>query len=203
MSWKVSPLLVPLIREVQNKHPGMVIETIGDTAHQEEQSDHNPDQWGYVCAGDFMISPKFTIADAQFLFTRLRQINDMRLAYSIYDRRIVSSTVDPWKPRIYNGKDPHTGHVHVSVRHSPTPRPTTSWHIYNDTPKEVPPMPIDWDSPTVQAINFFYAEAYRASQDKATTPYPATGTPTAQARADRAARNAYVFTSHSDGVDPE
>jgi hypothetical protein len=62
---------------------------------------------------------------------------------------------------------------------------------------------VDWTNPTVQAINFFYSEAYRASIGKAATPYPSSGTPSAQAVKDRQARNAYAFTSHADGVDPE
>lgn len=64
---------------------------------------------------------------------------------------------------------------------------------------------MDWSNPVVQALNFFYSEAYRAEQGRAKLPFPAPGTraPTAQEQADRAARNAYVYLSHVDGVDPE
>jgi hypothetical protein len=69
-------------------------------------------------------------------------------------------------------------------------------------------VPVDWSNPTVQAINFFFSEAYRAEQGKAKTPYPSeavlkTRAATPQEKADRAARNAFIFTSHVDGVDPE
>lgn len=63
---------------------------------------------------------------------------------------------------------------------------------------------VDWTNETVKAINFYFSEAYRAQQGKASSPFPPAGTsPTPQQVADRAARNAYVYTSHVDGVDPE
>lgn len=130
MAWQVSPILAPLIAEVKAKNPGMTVFTIGDTAHQAEPSDHNPDQWDYVCAADFMIGSSFTAADAEFLFDRINQVRDSRTAYAIYNRRIESRTVQPWVVRSYSGTDPHTNHVHVSVVHGSNPHPTTSWGIY-------------------------------------------------------------------------
>jgi hypothetical protein len=65
------------------------------------------------------------------------------------------------------------------------------------------PVPMDWRNETVKAINFFYAEAFRASQGKAASQYPKDRPATDQEKADRAARNAFVYTSHADGVDPE
>lgn len=133
MSWTESPILVPLITEIRGAHPGMIIGTIGDAAHRDEVSDHNPDQWDFVCAADFMIGPRYTRADAETDFdaiTDLIRSGDKRAAYAILDRRIVSSTVSPGVVRGYAGKDPHTGHMHVSVPHGANPHPATSWHLY-------------------------------------------------------------------------
>jgi hypothetical protein len=132
-TWEVSPILVPVITELKGKHPGIVIGTIGDQAHRAEVSDHNPDQWGYVCAADPMIGPHFTEADAEDLFDRITAFirgGDRRAAFIVYNRRIVSSTVQPGVIRKYTGSDPHTGHVHLSVPHSSNPRPTTSWDLF-------------------------------------------------------------------------
>ena len=149
-AWEVSPILAPLIAEVKAELPGVqVVGTIGDEQHAEEDSDHNPDEWGFVCAGDFMKGAEFTAADAEYLFDRITEMiraGDKRCAYAIYNRRIVSSTVSPGVVRTYTGDDPHTGHVHVSVPHGSQPHPTTSWHIY---PPEAPTMaltPADLDA---------------------------------------------------------
>lgn len=138
-SWRVSPILVPLIAEEKTQHPFMVVGTIGDQAHQDEtQSDHEPDQWSFVAAGDFMIGTAknpstFTASEAEYLFDRITAMirgGDKRCAYAIYNRRIVSSTVKPGIVRTYGGTNPHTDHVHVSVPHGSQPHPTTSWGIY-------------------------------------------------------------------------
>jgi hypothetical protein len=142
--WSVSPILVPLIREVKAEHPGIVVGTIGDPDHQAEVSDHNPDQWDFVCAGDFMLGAHFTAADAEHLFQRLRALRDPRIAYVIYNRRIFSRTVSPWKVRAYTEDDPHTGHLHISVVHGSNPHPTTSWNIY--------PAPLEDDMPTAEEV---------------------------------------------------
>jgi hypothetical protein len=131
-SWKVSPILAPLIADVKREFPGIVIGTIGDPAHRAEKtgSDHNPDQYGFVCAADFMYGHGFGATQAEALFRRLIALRDSRLAYEISNRQIVSATVQPYKVRAYTGTDPHTGHVHVSVNHAQSPRPTTSWNVY-------------------------------------------------------------------------
>lgn len=137
--WSVSPILVPLIGEVRDEHPGIVIGTKGDAVHQTEVSDHNPDQWGFVCAADFMIGSAFTAADCEYLFDQVTEMirgGDKRPAYMIYNRRIVSSTVSPGIVRGYVGTDPHTGHGHVSVPHASRPHPTTRWGIYDMTPAQ-------------------------------------------------------------------
>jgi len=151
VSWEVSPILAPLIADVKAKHPGMTVGTIGDEAHQEEgtQSDHNPDQYGFVTAADFMIGTDFSVQDAADLANRLRVLKDGRTAYVIYNRHIMSGPSDPagddWEWRSYDGSDPHTNHVHVSVFHSSDPRPTTTWNVYPVPTTNEVDMPLNDD----------------------------------------------------------
>lgn len=128
MSWHVAPDLDVLIDEVKEEHPGMTVGTIGDEAHREEESDHNPDPDDSVNAGDFMVGSHFTKTDAGHLFARLTELLDSRMAFAIFDRHIVSTTVSPGEVRNYTGTDPHTGHVHVSVKHT-AESDRRPWHI--------------------------------------------------------------------------
>jgi hypothetical protein len=183
MAWEVSPILAPAIAEVKAEHPGVTIYTIGDAAHQAEKSDHNPDEWDFVCAADVMIGPNFTAAEAETLFDRLTAMiraGDKRPAYVIYNRRIVSSTVSVGVVRAYGGTDPHTNHVHLSVPHGANPHPTTPWNLYPKEPALATPT---WASQTVLDVNFLFAEARRA----------ALGNANGSATADTNARNILLY----------
>jgi hypothetical protein len=122
-SWYVDEGLQTLINEWKRKFPHAVVGTIGDTAHQNEDSEHNPEPQGplpgqdkgEVDAGDFMIGNGVTKADLQELRDDLVAHRDGRLWYVIWDHHITSSTTQPWVERTYHGSDPHTNHVHVSV----------------------------------------------------------------------------------------
>lgn len=115
MNWFIDPGLAVLIRQVKEANPGMTVYTIGDATHSSRESDHNPDSDGSVDAADFMIRDGFTAADAERLFQQLVESRDSRIKYVIYNRRIFSRTISPWKIRAYDGDDPHTNHVHVSI----------------------------------------------------------------------------------------
>lgn len=84
---------------------------IGDAAHAGRVSDHNPDpETGVVRAIDVDadgIAPRWVIGMI---------LGDPRLQYVIFDRTIWSRTYG-WAPRRYTGPNPHTGHMHVSIRH--------------------------------------------------------------------------------------
>jgi hypothetical protein len=114
-SWHVDESLAILIHDVKTAHPGIIVGTIGDPAHQTEPSDHNPDKNGAVKAADFMLGPAFDARQANALFSTLAKYLDNRMAYAIWYRQIVSTTVVPGHIRTYTGSNPHTGHVHVSV----------------------------------------------------------------------------------------
>jgi hypothetical protein len=81
---------------------------LGDAAHKARPSGHNPDYRGCVHAKDFdvrgMHVPKFLD----------RVIGDPRVWYVIFDGHIYSRT-HHWDKRKYDGADPHTEHVHVSI----------------------------------------------------------------------------------------
>ena len=113
--WYVDKGLATLVTQLKKRFPGIVIGTIGDPAHSSRDSDHNPEEDGSVDAADPMLGKSFTEKDAEWLWNTLRRYRDKRIAYIIWNRQIVSSTVQPWVVRKYTGSDPHTGHLHISV----------------------------------------------------------------------------------------
>jgi DNA/RNA endonuclease G (NUC1) len=92
---------------------------IGDKRHQIRTSDHNPwvtdEGTGVVTALDLTHDPSNGF-DANTLAEALRRARDPRVKYVIWNRRIMSSTIQPWEWRPYTGMNPHTLHLHVSVQ---------------------------------------------------------------------------------------
>lgn len=121
--WHVNEGLAPLITQIKAAHPGIVVGTIGDEAHQQRTSDHNPNSAGRVNAADYMLGPAFPEAAALALLPFL--IADARTHYVIHDRRIWESENPGWVP--YAG-DPHTSHIHHSVKDSAYTDPSP-WRI--------------------------------------------------------------------------
>jgi len=106
---------------------------IGDTAHQQEKSDHNPAPDGQVHAidvDDDLRTPGLTMeAVVQFLVARARAGLERRLRYVIYNRRIWEAS-NGWRQRAYTGPSPHTEHAHFSFSYDPTLEASTvSWHL--------------------------------------------------------------------------
>lgn len=133
--WYVDVGLAQLIKFARDFWPGISTGAIGDTAHQDRPSDHNPEEDGSVDASDFMIGSVFTKSEADRFVAALVRHRDPRIAYIIWYGRIISSTVQPWVWRVYPGVDPHTGHVHVSVNdlHETDSSP---WKVFTMTPAE-------------------------------------------------------------------
>lgn len=90
--------------------------SIGDTAHSQRVSDHNPDPEGRVLALDIDVTGPWPVPFAD-LVESVR--GDRRLEYVIFNHRIASRS-QAWKWRKYGGVDPHTGHAHFSARHDHT-----------------------------------------------------------------------------------
>src|SRR5215470_2515841 len=128
MVWKgdannrLAKSLITLIDEVDQKFPSRDRHndgTIGDEAHQQRNSDHNPQirdgSMGVVTALDITHDPAAGF-DAGAFAESLRQAKDNRIKYVIFNGRIFNSTVSPWVWRDRNqGPGDHSEHVHVSV----------------------------------------------------------------------------------------
>lgn len=114
--WFLAPSLVALRTELNRRWPNRDKSSdgsVGDTSHQARKSDHNPD-WdagGIVRAIDI---DKDGI-DVTAVLDAL--IGDQRVWYVIHNRKIWSRTYG-WKPRPYEGDNPHDKHIHISIQHT-------------------------------------------------------------------------------------
>jgi len=129
MSWRLARGLDKLRSQVNARWPNRSRKadgTIGDRAHAARASDHNP-RGGIVHALDLTHSPG-TGLDIHGLADRLRQSKDPRISYIISNRRIASSKQN-WAWRRYTGSNPHSGHMHISIRSNPQADKTNDWRI--------------------------------------------------------------------------
>ena len=124
--WRAARSLVTLRDQVNRRAPSRSKAsdgTIGDARHCQRTSDHNP--WvrdggvGVVTALDITHDPGRG-CDANTLAEAIRASRDPRVKYIIWNRRIANSEsvggAQPWAWRTYGGTNPHTLHVHVSVK---------------------------------------------------------------------------------------
>lgn len=134
MKWRVARSLIVLRNQVNAKFPNRNKDwdgTIGDANHASRNSDHNP--WvddGVVTAIDITHDPRDGV-DSYEMAEELRQSRDPRIKYIISNRKIASSTVQPWKWRKYTGSNPHDHHVHISVN-------SQKRYYDDDAPWEIP-----------------------------------------------------------------
>lgn len=105
---------------------------IGDAAHQQEPSDHNPDETGNTPYEDADNLDEVHAIDVdrdlrrdgwsmeravQIIVGRHRSGADNRLNYVIFNRRIWASDWG-WSERDYTGSNPHDKHAHFSSRYT-------------------------------------------------------------------------------------
>jgi hypothetical protein len=128
-SWRAAKSLLKLRDQVNARFPGRKKDsdgTIGDAAHcghAGATSDHCPSihdgSVGVVTAIDITHDPAHG-CDAGQLAEVIRVSHDPRVKYIISNRRIANfqalGGAAAWAWRPYNGANPHTAHVHVSVR---------------------------------------------------------------------------------------
>lgn len=138
--WRVAKALLALREQVNAMAPNRRKKsdgTIGDAAHASRASDHNP--WvrdagvGVVTAMDITHDPDGG-CDAGALADALLASRDPRIKYVIFNRRIAShlqkGAAAPFQWRPYGGSNPHTKHVHISVREVKTAYDATDpWTI--------------------------------------------------------------------------
>ena len=159
MPWRVAKALLKLRGQIDAQYPKRSKKSdgsIGDAAHASRNSDHNP--WiqdagnGVVSAIDITHDPKCGL-DTWKLAEELRVERDPRIKYVISNKRIWSATTQPYSWRKYTGSNPHSEHMHVSVK-------STKSHYDDDSewapPKaggatEAPPWADD-DSPALRPL---------------------------------------------------
>lgn len=134
-SWVLVPCLIALRDEFNAISPGRDKASdgsIGDTAHANESSDHNPDETGNtpyedadhlnevhaIDVDDDLKSADLSMQEACDII-RLRHAHgvDDRLQNIIYNRRIASRSWG-WVWKAYDGPSPHTEHAHFSSRYT-------------------------------------------------------------------------------------
>lgn len=136
MSYHLAPSLVALRDETNKQWPKRDKASdgwIGDPSHQARVSDHNPDYsaGGIVRAIDVDIDG---IDVDQFLAAVL---GDSRVSYVIYNRQIWGGS--RW--RKYEGSNPHTKHIHVSIKHTAAAAKAGSWGLSKAPSKPAPAKP--------------------------------------------------------------
>jgi hypothetical protein len=131
-TWILIACLKQLFEEFDRIAPGRSVASdgsIGDTAHQDEVSDHNPDETGSVPIHDAdkinevhaidvdadLRVPGLSMEDVvQFVLGRCRSGAETRLRYVIYYQRIWEAS-NGWRERPYTGLSQHREHAHFSA----------------------------------------------------------------------------------------
>lgn len=135
---RLAPALVNLRSEINARWPHRDKRTdgwLGDAAHKLRASDHNPDSRGIVHAIDI---DKDGILPYVVISACLR--DNWPTKYVIYNRRIWEPRND-WRDRPYKGKNPHTDHIHVSIKTGANWE-SNKWHWGIATPEPQPaPLP--------------------------------------------------------------
>lgn len=112
--------------------PGSSDGIVGDASHQARVSDHNPcwtcsgASYGIVRAID-LDEDGWPVQDfITYMLGRCRSGAEKRVQYIINRRRIWSASWG-WTERYYSGSNPHTSHVHVSMKHDSSNFQTHPW----------------------------------------------------------------------------
>jgi hypothetical protein len=134
-SWILVPSLVSLRNEFNRLSPGRDKASdgsIGDAAHAQTPSDHNPDETGSTPFEDADNINEVHAIDVdsdlrrsgwnmqkavEIIVLRHRGGRDDRLQNVIYNRRIWSRQWG-WTARVYTGPSAHTEHAHFSARYT-------------------------------------------------------------------------------------
>lgn len=118
--WRESKALLQLLAQVNARwpHRSKVSDgELGDLAHSQRKSDHNPNAAGVVQALDITNDPN-TGPVSRGIAEALIASRDPRIKYVISNRQICAGSggPSPWVWRKYTGANPHEHHVHISVK---------------------------------------------------------------------------------------
>jgi hypothetical protein len=120
--WRVAKALDHLLAQVNALAPDRNRDDdggIGDDNHQNTNSDHNPwvtdSNGGHVVTARDITHDPDGGCDCDAITAALAASRDARIKYIIWNSRILSATVKPWKWRAYGGANPHDKHFHISV----------------------------------------------------------------------------------------
>lgn len=146
-SWVLVPCLTDLRGEFNALAPGRDMASdgsIGDSAHAQSSSDHNPDETGATPYEDADSTNEVHAIDVDkdlrkagwsmgravgIIVTRHRNGQDDRLQNVIYNRVIYSRSWG-WTARTYTGSNAHTEHAHFSARYTTAQeRDTRPWGL--------------------------------------------------------------------------
>lgn len=160
MAWYVARSLDTLLSQLNALAPRrskISDGSIGDAAHSSRTSDHNPTSAGQVCARDFTHDPAGGL-DCQWLANMLVASGDARIKYVIWNRRIWTPGVG-WKA--YSGSNPHTSHLHLSVRAGVIGNGTQVWNLGTAAPDQEDEMFTPEDFKSLMWGNVFDANGNR------------------------------------------
>lgn len=126
-AWKLSKAAERLRNEVNKLFPDRDKRSdgsVGDLAHSNRVSDHNPDADGWVRAIDIDEDvwghdgqdPKIAY-DLVKQLIKFAKHGEYRLKYIIFEGKIWSQSWG-WSARKYSGENPHNHHIHVSFNKS-------------------------------------------------------------------------------------
>ncbi len=122
--WRLAKSLVVLTSEIEYLFPDTTVWDIGDAAHQDSWSDHNPNECcDVVCAVDILPDAGLNLAKfVQHIITNPHP----NLRYVIFDEKIYQRKND-FAEQDYNGVNKHKKHAHVSAGNGPDGRSTSNY----------------------------------------------------------------------------
>jgi hypothetical protein len=143
--WRLAKSLIVLTSEIEYAYPDTTVWDIGDAAHQDDWSDHNPNVCcDVVCGVDVL--PDHGLSLPKFVAHLLADPHP-NLRYVIYDGYIYQRK-NGFRPQVYTGPNKHKKHAHVSVGNGPDGRSTSNydstatWDIdHIDDAPATPPKP--------------------------------------------------------------
>jgi hypothetical protein len=184
VAWQNTPASESLLAEfnaVGPKRSKASDGTVGDLAHQQSVSDHNPDETGNtgsasdpdhineVHARDVTAAGPWPTGwtmerFVQVILARCRSGAEKRLRYIIFNKRIWSES-DGWVQHVYAGENPHDKHAHFSFKYgsgSGTANPeniTTPWGLLAAVEEDDMPTAKEIGTEVVAQIKTYYASA--------------------------------------------